>query len=84
YGAISFPELRRRNTLGLAIAQNPYEWEYVAEPRQMRGGDGGEALCGGYGAVACWLACASAYRWPLFDDDSYLDEGFVRRVAALG
>ena len=84
YGTVTFAELRRPNAFGLAIAQNPYEWEYVADPSQMRGGDGGDALCGGYGAVAAWLALASPYRWPMFDDDCYLEQGFVRRAVAVG
>jgi hypothetical protein len=83
YGNVRFPELRKPNGFGLSIAQNPYSWEYVMEPQRMRGGDGGEAVCGGYGHVAAWLACASPYLWPNFDTDSYLDEGFVRRTFPL-
>lgn len=84
YGQVPFTELRRANAFGLAIAQNPYDWEYVDDPDQLRGGDGGDALCGGYGAVAAWVALASSYRWPLFDEDSYLEEGFVRRAITVG
>ena len=83
YGDVSFAELARPNAFGLAIARNPYDWEYIADPREMRGGDGGDAVCGGYGAVAAWLALASPYRWPMFDDDSFLEEGFVRRAVAI-
>lgn len=83
YGAVRFAELRKPNAFGLAITQNPYEWEYVAEQGRMRGGDGGDAVCGGYGHVVAWLALASAYVWPMFDGNSYLDEGFVRRALAI-
>lgn len=84
YGQVPFEELRRANAFGLEIAQNPYDWEYIDDPDEMRGGDGGEALCGGYGTVVAWLSLASSYRWPMFDEDSYLDEGFVRRVISVG
>ena len=84
FGQIPFAELRRPNAFGLVIAQNPYDWEYIDDPDEMRGGDGGEALCGGYGAVASWIALASSYRWPMFDEDSYLEEGFVRRAITIG
>ena len=84
YGQVPFEELRHANAFGLEIAQNPYDWEYIDDPDEMRGGDGGEALCGGYGAVVAWLALASSYRWPMFDEDSYLDEGFVRRAISVG
>jgi hypothetical protein len=83
HGKIRFPELKKPNAFGLSIAQDPYKWEYVMEQQRMRGGDGGDAVCGSYGCVAAWLACASPYLWPMFDADSYLDEGFVRRALSL-
>jgi hypothetical protein len=83
YGQVRFSGLKAANAFGLLIAQDPYRWEYVVEPLRMRGGDGGDALCGGYGHVATWLPLASAYIWPMFDEGSYLDEGFVRRAVSL-
>lgn len=49
------------NAWGLRIAEDPYQVELVAEPDLMRGGDGGEAVCGSYGAFLAWLPLASAY-----------------------
>jgi hypothetical protein len=83
FGEVTFTALRQPNAFGLTIAHNPYEWEYITEPRQMRGGDGGDALCGGHGNLASWLGCAPAFLWSMFDEDSYLEEGFVRRAFEL-
>jgi hypothetical protein len=83
FGNVRFSELKATNAFGLAIAQDPYRWEYTSDPLCMRGGDGGDALCGGYGNVATWLSLASAYVWPMLSADSYLDEGFVRRARSL-
>lgn len=87
YGDVRFPELKKPNAFGLSIAQNPYDWEHTMESNRMRGGDGGEAVCGGYGYVAEWLTCASAYLWPWFDTNPYsaeaFDQGVVRRVVPL-
>jgi hypothetical protein len=49
------------NAWGLHIAEDPYKAELVAEPDMLRGGDGGEAACGDYGAFLTWLPLASAY-----------------------
>ena len=88
YGDVRFPELKKPNAFGLAIAQDPYAWEHTMEPNRMRGGDGGEAVCGGYGYVAEWLTCASAYLWPWFDTLGPSPEGFeqavVRRAVPVG
>lgn len=37
FGQIPFAELRRPNAFGLVIAQNPYDWEYIDDPDEMRG-----------------------------------------------
>jgi hypothetical protein len=49
------------NAWGLRIAEDPYRTELVAEPDMLRGGDGGEAVCGDYGTFLSWLPLASAY-----------------------
>ena len=43
---------RLPNSLGLLIAQNPYQSELVNEPGVLRGGDGGCSICGGIGYFA--------------------------------
>jgi hypothetical protein len=87
YGEVRFSELKKPNAFGLNIAQNPYNSEFLMEPRRFRGGDGGEAVCGGYGYLAAWLTCASAYLWPWFDTDGFsaewADGAFVRRVVPV-
>jgi hypothetical protein len=83
FGKVRFSELARPNAFGLAIAQDPYKWEYTMAALGMRGGDGGEALCGGYGNVATWMPLASSYVWPMLNEESYLDEGFVRRAVPV-
>lgn len=60
---------RQRNTFGLYIASNPYNYEFCAESNIIRGGDGGCAICGGSGFFAAWLTLASAYIAP--EDESY-------------
>lgn len=52
---------RIRNAFGLYIAQNPYNLEIIAEPKILRGGDGGSTICGGWGYFACWLPLATAF-----------------------
>ena len=43
------------------IAENPYDWEIVAEADIVRGGDGGSSICGGYGFFMGWLPLATAF-----------------------
>lgn len=80
YGSVDFAPLRAPNAFGLAIAHDPYAWEFVRERGVMRGGDGGDAICGGHGALAAWLTLASPYVWPGLDGETYRDGGFVRRA----
>jgi len=61
---------RRPNAFGLRIGLDPYDWEMVAEPSVMRGGDGGGVISAGAGYMAGWLTLATAFvdpeyrEWP--------------------
>ncbi|WP_405799845.1 hypothetical protein [Streptomyces sp. NBC_01506] len=55
---------RRPNAFGLRIARDVYEAEMTSDPGSVYGGDGGEAVCGGYGAFVGWLPLATANRNP--------------------
>jgi hypothetical protein len=55
---------RRRNPLGLHIAHEVYDSELTSDPAVVKGGDGGEAVCGGYGSFVEWLPLATANRNP--------------------
>ncbi|WP_329388592.1 hypothetical protein [Streptomyces sp. NBC_01716] len=58
-------DLRHRpNGFGLHIARDVYESEVTSDPGSVYGGDGGEAVCGGYGAFVSWLPLATANRNP--------------------
>ncbi|MFI7604479.1 hypothetical protein ACIBTV_05080 [Micromonospora sp. NPDC049366] len=52
------------NLFGLVIGQDPYQAEFTTDPTVLCGGDGGAALCGGYGSFLSWLTLATAYREP--------------------
>jgi hypothetical protein len=74
----------RPNAFGLQIAQNPYHWEVVAEKGTCRGGDGGNAMCGGAGFFLGWLPLATSYLDP--NAEFLTEEGvgaFARRVLPL-
>lgn len=49
------------NCFLLEIAQNPYDSEVVLEPGIVRGGDGGGAICGGFGYFVGWFPLATSY-----------------------
>ncbi|MFY1691723.1 hypothetical protein [Plantactinospora sp. WMMB782] len=66
YGDV--PLIREPNLFGLVIGDDPYRAEFTTEPAVLCGGDGGTAICGGYGAFLSWLTLATAYR------DAYLAE----------
>jgi hypothetical protein len=53
------------NAFGLSIANNPYHWEFCAEPNIMHGGDGGSATHAGAGNFVEWLTLASPFRHKL-------------------
>ncbi|MET4924964.1 hypothetical protein P3L51_21865 [Streptomyces sp. PSRA5] len=54
----------RPNAFGLRMARDVYEAEATSDPGSVYGGDGGEAVCGGYGAFLAWLPLATANRNP--------------------
>jgi hypothetical protein len=61
------------NAFGLHIAQNPYELEFVSDPKIMRGGDGGGIMCGGAGFFVAWLTLASSYidKYTIHSEDDF-------------
>ncbi|MEU3182932.1 hypothetical protein ABZ707_01770 [Streptomyces sp. NPDC006923] len=63
YGAGSGPR-HQPNAFGLHIAYDVYRAEMTSDPASVYGGDGGEAVCGGYGAFVQWLPLATANRNP--------------------
>lgn len=76
---------RHRNAFGLAIAENPYNYEMVAENGMTRGGDGGTSICGGLGLFVSWLPLATAYVAEHDCIHTSLMPGYVvhRRVLSL-
>jgi hypothetical protein len=53
------------NAFGLHIAFDVYDSaEMTSDPGSVYGGDGGEAVCGGYGTLLEWLPLATANRNP--------------------
>lgn len=52
------------NVFGLRIARNTYDAELTSEEAVVKGGDGGESVCGGYGSFVEWLPLATANRNP--------------------
>jgi hypothetical protein len=69
YGDV--PLIQEPNLFGLVIGDDPYRAEFTTDPAVLCGGDGGEALCGGYGNFLTWLALATAYRDPNLTDTVY-------------
>jgi len=59
---------RRPNAFGLRIGLDPYDWELVAEPSVMRGGDGGGVISAGAGYMAGWLTLATAFVDPEYHE----------------
>ncbi|MER6915628.1 hypothetical protein ABT354_28485 [Streptomyces sp. NPDC000594] len=54
----------RPGAFGLRIAYDTYRMELSSDPGSVHGGDGGESVCGGYGALLGWLPLATAHRGP--------------------
>ncbi|MDH6130808.1 hypothetical protein P3T37_000175 [Kitasatospora sp. MAA4] len=52
-----------------------YQAELTSDPSAVRGGDGGEAECGGYGTLVTWLALATANRNPAMAEFLHGDDG---------
>jgi len=52
------------SAFGLHIGYDVYQTEITADPGSVYGGDGGEAVCGGYGTFVEWLPLATANHNP--------------------
>lgn len=82
YGEV--PLIEEPNLFGLVIGDDPYRAEFTTQPAVLCGGDGGAALCGGYGPFLAWLTLATAYRDPdlaeVVYDGGLLEETPVRPV----
>ncbi|MFE6840053.1 hypothetical protein ACFVFI_35165 [Streptomyces sp. NPDC057705] len=63
------------NAFGLHIAYDSYATELSGDPTAVHGGDGGEAVCGGYGDLLAWLPLATANRNPYMAEFVYGPEG---------
>lgn len=50
------------NAFGLRIAYDSYAAELSNDRGAVHGGDGGTAVCGGYGSLLGWLPLATAHR----------------------
>ncbi|MFE7502624.1 hypothetical protein ACFU6O_26335 [Streptomyces albidoflavus] len=74
YGDDSGPH-QQPNAFGLRIAHDTYDAELTSEPGAVHGGDGGESVCGGYGAVLAWLPLATAQRNPAMGEFVYGPDG---------
>jgi hypothetical protein len=76
------------NLFGLHIAQDPYDREIINQKQIFRGGDGGCAICGGYGFFVGWLTLATAYGeadalWYSAEDLKNISGNIMRRVIPL-
>jgi hypothetical protein len=63
------------NAFGLLIAHDSYSAELSSDPGSIHGGDGGESVCGGYGALLGWLPLATANRNPDMANFAYGPDG---------
>ncbi|GGN87155.1 hypothetical protein GCM10010112_69490 [Actinoplanes lobatus] len=73
YGDV--PLIQSPNFFGLVIGDDPYRAEFTTDPAVLCGGDGGSALCGGYGGFLSWITLATAYRDPTLAEIIY--EGYL-------
>ncbi|WP_405391275.1 hypothetical protein OG596_27510 [Streptomyces sp. NBC_01102] len=79
------------NAFGLHIAYDVYDTpEMTSDPGSVYGGDGGEAVCGGYGTFLEWLPLATANHNPSMADfldgpegEDMFEDFNVRPVIAL-
>ncbi|WP_103540430.1 hypothetical protein [Streptomyces sp. SM1] len=74
YGDRTGPQ-NRLNAFGLRIAYDTYRTELTSDVTSVHGGDGGEAVCGGYGHLLAWLPLATAHRNPAMAGFVYGPEG---------
>ncbi|MEU9143899.1 hypothetical protein [Streptomyces sp. NPDC048349] len=65
----------RLSAFGLHIAYDTYRTELTSDVTAVHGGDGGESVCGGYGALLAWLPLATAHRNPTMAEFVYGPEG---------
>ncbi|MYU22528.1 hypothetical protein [Streptomyces sp. SID8352] len=65
----------RPNAFGLRIAYDTYRTELSSDVTAVHGGDGGESVCGGYGALLAWLPLATAHRNPFMAEFVYGPDG---------
>ena len=89
YGDATGPQ-HRPNAFGLHIARDTYDAELTSEPTVVKGGDGGESVCGGYGSFVEWLPLATSNRNPAMaefvhgpDGDGLYGDFSVRPVIEL-
>ena len=71
------------NAFGLDIGTNSYNWEFCADPRIWRGGDGGGTACGGYGCFAYWITLASSFWFRVLESKDGYFGVHVRRACTL-
>ncbi|KQV13841.1 hypothetical protein [Kitasatospora sp. Root107] len=74
YGEDSGPR-HQANAFGLRIAYDTYRTELTSDVTSVHGGDGGESVCGGYGALLAWLPLATANRNPSMAEFVYDSDG---------
>lgn len=63
------------SAFGLRIAHDTYSAELTSDDTAVHGGDGGESVCGGYGALLAWLPLATANRNPSMAEFVYGPDG---------
>ncbi len=61
-GETNFEEYKQQNSRGLLLNSDIYKMEIVKS--ELKLGDGGEALCGGYPWPIAWLALCPSHRIP--------------------
>ncbi len=74
YGDTTGPQ-HRPNAFGLRIAYDVHSAELSDDTTAVHGGDGGEAVCGGYGSLLAWLPLATANRNPSMAEFVYGPDG---------
>lgn len=74
YGDSDGPQ-NQPNAFGLRIAYDTYSTELTSDVTAVRGGDGGESVCGGYGHMLAWLPLATANRNPSMVEFVYGPDG---------